>query len=94
MGGEAQEVLQNPDRMTIEDVRVSEPYVNCNINGGDSGAYYFILTNPHYMYNFKGEPVFEIQKADPEFYKSIFDTFADQMDGGKGDGMAAGKREG
>jgi DNA polymerase III delta prime subunit len=83
VGGEAQEVLQNPDRMTIEVCRVSEPYVNCNINGGDSGAYYFILTNPHYMYNFKGEPVFEIQKADPEFYKSIFDTFADEMEGGK-----------
>ena len=83
VGGEAQEVLQNPDRMTIEVCRVSEPYVNCNINGGDSGAYYFILTNPHYMYNFKGEPVFEIQKADPEFYKSIFDTFADAMDGGR-----------
>ena len=83
VGGEAQEVLQNPDRMTIEVCRVSEPYVNCNINGGDSGAYYFILTNPHYMYNFKGEPVFEIQKADPEFYKSIFDTFAEQMEGGR-----------
>jgi hypothetical protein len=83
VGGEAQEVLQNPDRMTIEVCRVSEPYVNCNINGGDSGAYYFILTKPHYMYNFKGEPVFEIQKTDPEFYKSIFDTFAEQMEGGK-----------
>jgi hypothetical protein len=83
IGGESQEVLQNPDRMTIEVCRVSEPYVNCNINGGDSGAYYFILTNPHYMYNFKGEPVFEIQKADPDFYKSIFEVFAKQMDGGK-----------
>ena len=83
VGGEAQEVLQNPDRMTIEVCRVSEPYVNCNINGGDSGAYYFIITKPHYMYNFKGEPVFEIQKADPEFYKSIFDTFADEMEGGR-----------
>ena len=83
IGGESQEVLQNPDRMTIEICRVSEPYVNCNINGGDSGAYYFILTNPHYMYNFKGEPVFEIQKADPDFYKSIFEIFAKQMDGGK-----------
>ncbi len=83
IGGESQEVLQNPDRMTIEICRVSEPYVNCNINGGDSGAYYFILTNPHYMYNFKGEPVFEIQKADPDFYKSIFEVFAKEMEGGK-----------
>ena len=81
--GESQEVLQNPDKMTIEICRISEPYVNCNINGGDSGAYYFILSNPHYMYNFKGEPVFEIQKADPEFFKSIFERFADKIDGGK-----------
>ena len=81
--GESQEVLQNPDRMTIEICRISEPYVNCNTNGGDSGAYYFILSNPHYMYNFKGEPVFEIQKADPDFYKSIFEKFADKIEGGK-----------
>jgi len=69
--------------MSIEICRISEPYVNCNINGGDSGAYYFILTNPHYMYNFKGEPIFEIEKADPEFYQTIFDKYADKIDGTK-----------
>ena len=83
INNETQEVLQNPDRMTIEVCRVSEPYVNCNINGGDSGAYYFILTNPHYMYNFKGEPIFEIEKADPEFYKSIFETYKEEIASGK-----------
>mgnify|MGYP003624653153 FL=1 len=80
VAGEAQEVLQNPDKMTIQVARVSEPFVNCNVNGGDSGGYYFLLTNPHYMYNFKGEPVWEIEKADPDFYKSIFDIFADKID--------------
>ena len=80
VAGETQEVLQNPDKMTIQVSRVSEPFVNCNVNGGDSGGYYFLLTNPHYMYNFKGEPVWEIEKADPDFYKSIFDIFADQLD--------------
>jgi len=80
VAGETQEVLQNPDKMTIQVSRVSEPFVNCNVNGGDSGGYYFLLTNPHYMYNFKGEPVWEIEKADPEFYKSIFDIFTDQLD--------------
>ena len=79
----SEQVLQNPDRMSIEICRISEPYVNCNINGGDSGAYYFILTNPHYMYNFKGEPIFEIEKADPEFYQTIFDKYADKIDGTK-----------
>ena len=80
IGGEAQEVLQNPDKMTIEVSRVNEPYVNCNVNGGDSNGYYFVLTNPHYMYNFKGEPVWEIQKADPDFYRNIFEIFADKID--------------
>ena len=82
VNNQTQEVLKNPDKMSIEVCRVSEPYVNCNINGGDSGAYYFVLTNPHYMYNFKGEPLFEIEKADPEFYRSIFEKFAQQMSGG------------
>lgn len=79
VAGEAQDVLQNPDKMTIEISRVAEPYVNCNVNGGDSGAYYFVLDNPHYMYNFKGEPIWEIQKADPDFYKNIFEIFADKI---------------
>lgn len=80
VAGEPHEVLQNPDKMTIEISRVAEPYVNCNVNGGDSSGYYFVLTNPHYMYNFKGEPIWEIQKADPDFYKNIFETFADKID--------------
>jgi len=83
VNGVSEQVLQNPDRMSIEICRVSEPYVNCNINGGDSGAYFFILTNPHYMYNFKGEPIFEIEKADPEFYQTIFEKYSDQIDGAK-----------
>ena len=80
VAGEAHEVLQNPDKMTIQITRVSEPFVNCNVNNGDSGGYYFLLTNPHYMYNFKGEPVWEIEKADPDFYRSIFEIFADKID--------------
>ena len=80
VAGESHEVLQNPDKMTIQISRVSEPFVNCNVNGGDSGGYYFLLTNPHYMYNFKGEPIWEIEKADADFYRSIFEIFADKID--------------
>ena len=77
VAGETHEVLQNPDKMTIQISRVSEPYVNCNVNGGSGG--YFLLTNPHYMYNFKGEPIWK-EKADADFYRSIFDIFADKID--------------
>jgi len=80
VAGESHEVLNNPDNMTIQISRVAEPFVNCNVNGGDSGGYYFVLTNPHYMYNFKGEPIWEIEKADPDFYRSIFEIFADKID--------------
>jgi len=79
IGDEFVELLDNPDKVTIQVSRISEPYVNCNINGGDSGGYYFLLTNPHYMYNFKGEPIWEIEKADPEFYRWIFEEFENDI---------------
>ena len=43
VNGISEQVLQNPDRMSIEICRIADPYVNCNINGGDSGAYYLSL---------------------------------------------------
>ena len=68
-----EEILTNPDKMsiTIAD-STSSPYIRCNINGGDSNAYYFNINNPTYMYNFKDEPIFEIEKADKDFYLSVF----------------------
>ena len=72
----SEEVLTNPDRMTIQVANMAyTPWVNCNINNGNSAAYYFNLERPNYMYNFKGEPIFEIEKADPDFYASLSDIF-------------------
>ena len=31
------------------------------------------------MYNFKDEPIFEIEKADPDFYLSIFEMFEEEI---------------
>jgi hypothetical protein len=76
-----QEVLLNPDRMSIVIADTTNtPYIRCNINGGDSKAYWFNLDNPIYMHNFKGEPIFLIEQADSDFYQSIFDTFASEME--------------
>ena len=37
------EILTNPDKMNIEIANESyQPFINCNVNGGDSGAYYFL----------------------------------------------------
>lgn len=75
-----EEILTNPDKVsiTVSDDS-SSPFIRCNINGGDSGAYYFNLDAPTYMYNFKDEPIFEIEKADPDFYLSIFEMFDDHI---------------
>jgi len=68
------EVLMNPDRMHISVYNDQNyPFVHCDVNGGDSHAYYFFADAPMYMYNFKGEPIWEIAKADPEFYSQIPD---------------------
>lgn len=79
-----EEVLLNPDRMqiTVSDT-TSLPFVRCNINGGDSNAYYFDLNDPRWMFNFKGEPYFEIEKADPDFFGSIRELFASELSEGK-----------
>lgn len=70
----AEQVITNPDRMSITISNTTYlPWVNCNINGGDSGAYYFNLDNPHYMFNFKGEAIFAIEDADPDFFSTIPD---------------------
>ena len=69
-----EEILTNPDQMNISVYNdTNYPFVHCDINGGDSHAYYFLADNPTYMHNFKGEPIFEIEKADPDFYLSIFE---------------------
>ena len=79
-----EEVLLNPDRMqiTVSDT-TSLPFIRCNINGGDSNAYYFDLNDPRWMYNFKGEPFFEVEKADPDFFGSIRELFANELSEGK-----------
>jgi hypothetical protein len=79
-GGERHEVLDNPERVKISVVDDTHmPFVRCNINGGDSGAYFFNIHSPKYMGNFKGEPYFCMEEADPEFYESIFEIYKDQI---------------
>ena len=80
VGMQIEEVLQNPDQMSISVADDSNlPYIRCNVNGGDSNAYYFKLNSPTYMYNFKGEPIFPIEKADRDFYLSIFELYEDKQ---------------
>ena len=75
-----EEILTNPDKVSIAvSDDTASPFIRCNINGGDSNAYYFNLDAPTYMYNFKDEPIFEIEKADPDFYLSIFEMYEEKI---------------
>jgi hypothetical protein len=77
----SEEILDNPDRMSIQITDdTNPPYIRCNVNGGDSNAYYFKLEDPTYMFNFKGEPIWSIEKADPDFYKTLFDVYQEEME--------------
>ena len=43
----SEEILTNPDRMSIHITDdTNPPYIRCNVNGGDSNAYYFKLEDP------------------------------------------------
>ncbi len=80
INNKSEEILTNPDRMsiTVHDDSHGQ-FIHCNVNGGDSNAYYFKLEDPTYMFNFKGEPIWSIEQADPDFYKTLFDVYQEEM---------------
>lgn len=50
-------------------VEDNERFMRCNINGGDSYAYYFHRDQEDpYLHNFKGEPSLRLSKFDMQFY--------------------------
>ena len=88
MHGQIHSILENPDKGSIHVVDVTKiesatkdgkvierTIVRCNINNGNSNAYWFDLADPRFMHNFKGEPIFEIEKMDSDFYQGVFDRF-------------------
>jgi hypothetical protein len=48
----------------------NDKFMRCNINGGDSYAYYYHRdTDNPYLHNFKGEPAIRLKLFDPEYFK-------------------------
>lgn len=48
----------------------NDKFMRCNINGGDSYAYYYHRdTENPYLHNFKGEPAIRLKIFDPEYFK-------------------------
>jgi hypothetical protein len=77
--GEKIQVLTNPDQMQMTLIRTTEAFAYWNINGGDSNAYYNPIGNPEIIYNFKGEPPFELKQANEDVYNWYCEQFKTQI---------------
>ena len=81
LGNENFEILKNPEQMRLTVADDSGlPYVRCNVNSGDSMAYWFDVFKPEFMYNFKDEPIFLIEDVDPDFYQMTLTAYQPWID--------------
>lgn len=78
-GDGAEHIITNPDPVAMEKCYESDSFVYWNLNGGDSNAYYNPIGNPEIIYNFKGEPPFEMKKASPETYDWYREAYKHQI---------------
>jgi len=60
------DVLTNPDPVTVTGKKEARGFVYLNLNGGDSWAYYFPISNSEVLFNFKGQPCMYMQDVDKE----------------------------
>ena len=65
------EYLSNPDKAIFEPTSKKDDFIIGNLNGGDSNGYYHRDENPFFMYNFKGEPIFKIEDALPDYWNKL-----------------------
>lgn len=75
LNGDTLSVVTNPDPCKMEYAYERDNWVYYNINGGDSNAYWVDKYLPAVVHNFKGEPAFSFQDADPDTYQWHINKF-------------------
>ena len=65
------QVLAKPDECIATEMKVDRGFVYFNINGGDSWAYYHPENNPDFIFNFKGEPVYQTKDLLPAYWEQL-----------------------
>ncbi len=66
----------------VEPARITDPiedndyFMRCNLDGGDSYAYYYHRNNPKYLHNFKGEPSIPLALLDSDFHAKVAEPHA------------------
>lgn len=67
----AHEVLAKPGECIATETKTDRGFVYFNLNGGDSWAYYHPENNPDFIFNFKGEPVYQTKELLPSYWESL-----------------------
>lgn len=68
------EYMAKPDQAIVTGIKRERGFVYLNINGGDSWGYYHPDTNPEFIHNFKGEPVFRTKDLVPDYWHDVRKT--------------------
>lgn len=69
VNGNQTSVVTNPENCKLTFAADNGNFVAYNVNGGNSGGYYVHKFKPNIVHNFKGEPNFLFEMADPETYQ-------------------------
>jgi len=81
LGDDSFEIMENPENMRLSIADDSSlPYVRCNVNNGDSAAYWFDVFKPMFMHNFKDEPIFMMEDVDPAFANMVLSKYQPWID--------------
>lgn len=65
------EVLVKPGECIATEMKTDRGFVYFNLNGGDSWAYYHPESNPDFIFNFKGEPVYQTKELLPAYWEQL-----------------------
>ncbi|QIB67124.1 hypothetical protein [Kineobactrum salinum] len=83
VNGQRIHVVTNPEEVAMTFAADNGDFVAYNVNGGDSAAYYVLKHKPQIVRNFKGEPNFLFEIADPETYHWHLEQFIGKVEPGK-----------
>lgn len=68
------EIMVKPDSAVVTEMKTERGFTYFNLNGGDSWAYYHPESNPDFILNFKGEPVYQTKDLLPDYWNQICGT--------------------
>ena len=75
LGGHTIHVVTNPESIAMSFAADNGDWVAYNVNGGDSAGYFVPKYQPQVVRNFKGEPNFLFEAADPNTYQWHLENF-------------------